>query len=84
MGKTIPSFRIATEMETRRWRPFRAALGKKERKIFDEMFDITRLYDVAGTTACRPVLIQTILISTIFEHYKRLTKLATDKIKNQK
>lgn len=35
MGRTIPSYRIASEMR-RRWRPFRTALGKKERKMFDD------------------------------------------------
>jgi hypothetical protein len=49
MGRTIPSFRIATEMERWRWRPFRVALDKRDRKIFDELFDISRFYNVAGT-----------------------------------
>ena len=84
MGRTIPSFRIASEMERWKWRPFRNALGKKDRKIFDEMFSYSRLYDVAGTMACRPVLVHVILVSIIFEHYKQLTKLATEKIQNQR
>jgi len=84
MGRTIPSFRIASEMERWKWRPFRNALGKKDRKIFDEMLSISRLYNVAGTMACRPVLVHVMLISIIFEHYKQLTKLATEKIQNQR
>jgi hypothetical protein len=32
MGRTIPSFRIALEMEERRWKPFRNALDKSDRK----------------------------------------------------
>jgi hypothetical protein len=83
MGRTIPSFRIATEMERWRWRPFRVALDKRDRKIFDELFDTSRFYNVAGTMACRPVLSHVILMSIIFQHYKQLTKLATEKIKNQ-
>lgn len=77
MGRTIPSYRIASEMEIRKWRPFRAALNKKNRKIFDEMLSIPRLYNVAGIMAARPVLIQTILMSIVFEHYKQLTKIRT-------
>ena len=84
MGRTIPSFRIASEMERWKWRPFRNALGKKDRKIFDEMLSISRLYNVAGTMACRPVLVHVMLISIIFEHDKQLTKLATEKIQNQR
>jgi hypothetical protein len=39
MSRTIPSFRIALEMEKTEWRPFRNALDKEERKEADEMFD---------------------------------------------
>jgi hypothetical protein len=80
MGRTIPSFRIASEMEIWKWRPFRKLLDKQERKVFDEMLSISRFYNVAGTMACRPVLVHVILMSIIFEHYRQLTKLATKKI----
>jgi len=79
MGRTIPSFRIASEMEILKWRPFRKLLDKQDRKVFDEMLSISRFYNVAGTMACRPVLIQTILMSMIFEHYKQLSKLTPEK-----
>ena len=44
MGRTIPSFRIALAMEKGEWKPFCNALDKKDRRKFDEMFDIPRLY----------------------------------------
>ena len=62
-------------MEIWKWRPFRILLDKQDRKIFDEMLSISRLYNVAGTMACRPVLIHVILMSIIFEHYKQLKKM---------
>ena len=77
VGRTIPSYRIASEIEIRKWRPFRKLLDKQDRKIFDEMTSIPRLYNVSGTMACRAVLIQTILMSIIFEHYKQLGKLVS-------
>jgi hypothetical protein len=80
MGRTIPSFRIASEMERWKWRPFRRALDKKDRKAFDEMFSYCRLYNSAATMACRPVLIHPILMSIIFEHYKQLRKIMSKKI----
>ena len=43
---------------------------------FDEMLSITRLYNAAGTMVCRPVLIDVILMSIIFEHYKQLAKIS--------
>jgi hypothetical protein len=81
MGRTIPSFRIASEIEILKWRPFRKLLDKQDRKVFDELLSISRLYNVAGTMACRPILVHVILMSIIFEHYKQLCKLVTKKIK---
>ena len=75
MGRTIPSYRIAIEMERNKWKIFRQKLDKKDRKIFDEMFSYSRLYNSAGSNACRPILIHPILMSIIFEHYKQLKKL---------
>jgi len=42
------------------------------------MLSIPRFYNVAGTMACRPVLIHVILMSIIFEHYKQLTKIGNE------
>ena len=81
MGRTIPSYRIATVIERNKWKVFRESLNRKEKKLFDEMFDYSRLYNSAGSNACRPELIHLILMSIIFEQYKQLTKLVTAKIK---
>ncbi len=75
MGRTIPSYRVASERERRKWKIFREQLDKSERKIFDEMMSYSRLYNAAGVIACKPVLFQPILISIIFEHYKQLKKI---------
>ncbi len=40
MGRTIPSYRIASEIEILKWRPFRKLLDKQDRKVFDECFPI--------------------------------------------
>ena len=75
MGRTIPSYRIATKIESSKWKPFRQALNKKDRKMFDEMMTYPRLYNSAGSNACRAQLIHPILMSIIFEHFKQLDKL---------
>ena len=75
MGRTVPSYRLASEREKRKWKIFREQLEKSERKTFDEMMDISRLYNVAGVGSCKPVLLHPILISIIFEHYKQLNQL---------
>jgi len=81
MGRTIPSYQIASEWEIRKWKPFRDLLDKKDRKIFGEMVSIPRFYNVTGIVL-RPVLIRVILMSIIFEHYKNLSTLTNEKILN--
>lgn len=75
MGRTVPAYRLASEREKRKWKVFREQLDKSERKIFDEMISYPRLYNVAGIGACKPVLIQPMLMSIIFEHYKRINEI---------
>jgi hypothetical protein len=50
MGWTIPSFRLASVEEKREWKVFRNALDKSDRKVFDEMFSISHLYNSAAPT----------------------------------
>ncbi|MDP9290374.1 MAG: hypothetical protein M3P08_19555 [Thermoproteota archaeon] len=45
MGRTIPSFRLASVEEEREWKVFRNALDKSDRRILDEMFSIPHLYN---------------------------------------
>ncbi|MGA9152911.1 MAG: hypothetical protein WBZ36_20225 [Candidatus Nitrosopolaris sp.] len=66
MGRTIPSFRIASVMEEKEWKPFRNSLDKADRKIFDEMFSIAHLYNSASSYAAKPIRIQPILCLSYF------------------
>jgi hypothetical protein len=72
MGRTIPSFRIVLAMEKEEWKPFRNALDKKDRKKFDEMFDIPRLYVSACSSSVQLVPLHPIIMSILFHHYKEL------------
>jgi hypothetical protein len=76
MGRTIPSFRIALEMEKEEWKPFRNALDKSDRKIFDEMFDIPRLYISACSYAVQPVRLYPILMSILLHCFSQLLECA--------
>lgn len=37
MGRTIPSFRMAIDIEIAKWKPFRDALRKPDKEIFVNM-----------------------------------------------
>jgi hypothetical protein len=67
---------MASEIEKREWKPFRDLLSKSDRKIFDEMFSIARLYNSACSYAANPIRINPIFMSIIFHHYKKLGKLS--------
>ena len=73
MGRTIPSFRIATVVEEEKWKLYRKYLrNKNEKKIFTHMFSLGTLYNSACSNAVNPIRIFPILMSIIFHHYKKI------------
>ena len=78
MGRTVPSFRHALHQEQSKWKSFRMALDRKERKSFDEMFVVSILYISASMMSCRPVRLESILMSIIFHHYKEILCLGDE------
>jgi hypothetical protein len=72
MGRTVPSFSIVLAQEKREWKSFRNALDKSERKAFDQMWSIPRLYVSACSNSCQLVPLHPIIISILFHHYKEL------------
>ena len=54
------------------WKPFHNVLDKSNRKKFDEMFDIPRLYVSACSNSVQLVPLHPIVISVLFHHYKEL------------
>jgi hypothetical protein len=79
VGRTVPSFRMAAEIERTQWKHFRSLLDKTDRKMFDQMYEYVKLNNAACSNACRPVVVHAVLMSIIFEHYKQLTKLMVQK-----
>jgi len=63
MGRTIPSFRIALAIEKEDWKPFRNALDKSDRKKFDEIWDIPRLYASACSNSVQFVALQHLIMN---------------------
>jgi hypothetical protein len=78
MGRTIPSFRNVLAMEKAEWKPFRNVLDKSERKEFDEMFDIPRLYLSSCSNSVQLVPLHPIIMSILFHHYKELIQLISE------
>jgi hypothetical protein len=78
MGRTIPSFRIALAMEKEEWKPFRNALDKKDRKEFDDMWELPKFYISACSNSVQYVRLHPILMSILLYHYKELTKCISE------
>ena len=79
MGRTIPSFRMALALEQEDWKPFRNALDKSDRKKFDDMWDIPRLYTSACSNSLQLVALHpNNIMSDLSHHYKELKKCMED------
>ena len=78
MDRTIPSFRIVLPEEKQEWKSFRIALDKSERKSFDEMWEIPRLYVSACSNSVQLVPLHPIIISILFHHYKELKECISE------
>jgi hypothetical protein len=74
----MPSFGIVLAEEKAEWKSFRIALDKKERKEFDEMWDIAKLYVSACSNSVQLVPLQPIMISILFHHYKELKECISE------
>ncbi len=72
MGRTVPSFRNVLAEEKQEWKPFRNALDKSQKKAFDEMWNIPRLYTMACSGSVSLVPFHPIAMSILFHHYKEL------------
>jgi len=75
MGRTAPSYRIALEDEIGRLRRFRDALRAEEREAFDDMIDKCRLLASASGAACRPRIIEAMLLAIVFAHHKSIKRI---------
>ncbi len=55
------------------WKPFRNALDKKDRKEFDEMWELPKFYIPACSNSVQHVRLHPILMAILLYHYKQLT-----------
>ena len=75
MGKTVPSYRIALELEIATWKAFGKALNSEGQEAFSELMDICRGFATASGNACNPVIFENMAISVLLAQQKKLQKL---------
>jgi len=75
MGKTVESYRMAIEVEIRRWSGFAKALRTEDKEAFETLMDACRNYASAGSNATQPVLFEPMIISILVSQQKQIMRL---------
>ena len=75
MGRTIPSYRAALEMEIRSLKPIREGLKKEERISFDNIMRYGRMHSDAGSLSARMFILEPLFLSALIEHDKTLDEM---------
>jgi len=75
LGRTVPSYRQALEVEIARWEGFRKALRGRELEAFDRMMNACRAYASAGGMATRPVLTEAMFMCILLSQQKEIMEI---------
>ena len=75
MGKTVPSYRMALEMEIKSWAPFIRWLSKEDLQAFSALMDMCRSFAMAGGNATRPVIFEPMVMSILLFRQKKINEL---------
>lgn len=79
MGRSIPSFRILIDIERSEWRTFGEKLSNRQDKGYlNKLFFIPELYCHSLSNLSNPIIIESILLSVIFQGFKEIDKLSSD------
>ena len=76
MGRTVLPFTQELHREEESWKPFRRALRKEDRELFDELFAAARYHTAACTCSGRAVPFEAILISILVEERRAVRELS--------
>jgi len=75
LGRTVPSYRQALEVEIGRWDGFRRALRDKDVEAFDKMMNACRVHASAGGMAVRPFVTEAMFMSILLAQQRELSEL---------
>lgn len=75
MGRTVPSYRQALEMEIARWEGFRRALRDRDIEAFDRIMNACRIHASAASMATRPILTEAMFMSILLTQQRKLGEI---------
>lgn len=76
MGRTVLPFTQELYREEESWRPFRRALRREDRELFDELFAAARYHTAACVCSGRAVPFEAILMSVLIEERRAVRDLS--------
>ncbi len=75
MGRTLPSFRPALDMEIQSWKNFKRGLRPDDRLYFDQVMRYARMHSDAGSLSARYMISENIWLSALIEQQKKIAEL---------
>jgi hypothetical protein len=75
MGRTLPTFTGLIDHIYNDWKQFRRGLRKEDQRTFDRLFESAHLHVQASAYASRPWPLESVFMSILLEHEKKLTEL---------
>jgi len=76
MGRSIPSFRMLIDIERLEWKTFRENLSnRQDKQYFNKLFSIPKLYCNSLSNLSKPINMEPILLSVLFQSFKENDKL---------
>jgi YesN/AraC family two-component response regulator len=70
MDRTIPSFGLLVDIEKLEWKQFRKYLCRQDKKIFNRLFTIPKLYCHYLSDLANPIIIHSIFLAILFHNEK--------------
>ena len=77
VGRTVPSFRIALESEIKDWNKFKKNFHGGNLNSLHDIFNISRCYVSASSSAVRLFKFEGLLMPVLLEHYKMLEDIGS-------
>ena len=70
MGRTLPTYRRALEMEIQNLKSLREGLKEEDRKHFDNIMLYARIHNDTGSLSARMFILEPAFLSILIEHDK--------------
>ena len=83
MDRTIPYFRLLIDIEKLECKQFRKYFCRQDKKIFNRLFTILKLYRHYLSDLANPIIIQSIFMTILFHNEKTVHLIIKEQIKEK-